>query len=317
MRTLTPTQADRPQPSTPSEPVLELAGISKRYGDTTVVDDLSLTVERGEIFGLLGTNGAGKTTSVECAQGIRRTDSGQIRVLGCDPISDRGALAGRVGSQLQDSSLPDRLRVGEALRLFADSPEQAERAVNDWQLGDLTRVPFAGLSGGQRQRLFLALALVNRPELVFLDELTQGLDPDARRSVWALIERVRDHGTTVVLVTHFMEEAEVLCDRVAVMTAGRLVAQGTPAQLIDRHGRGVRVRFAAEPNDTTWLPEVPGVASVRQIGHEIEVTGDASVTAELGHALITRGRSPISLRVDQPTLEDALLELMQPTKENA
>ena len=176
-------------------------------------------------------------------------------------------------------------------------------------------MPFAGLSGGQRQRLFLALALVNRPELVFLDELTQGLDPDARRSVWALIERVRDHGTTVVLVTHFMEEAEVLCDRVAVMTAGRVVAQGTPGQLIEQHGRGVRVRFAAQPDDTSWLPTVPGVANVRQIGDEIEVTGDPSVTAELGHALIARRHSPISLRVDQPTLEDALLELMQPTTE--
>lgn len=302
----------RPRDRARHQPVLELAGLTKRYNGATVVDDLSLAVERGEIFGLLGTNGAGKTTSVECAQGIRRADGGQIRVLGHDPIAERGALAGRVGSQLQNSSLPDRLRVGEAIGLFANSPAQAARAVDDWQLDALKKVPFAALSGGQRQRLFLALALLNRPEVVFLDELTQGLDPDARRSVWTLIERVREQGTTVVLVTHFMEEAELLCDRVAVMTAGRLVATGTPDELIERHGPGVRVRFRAEPEDRQWLTGVPGVANIRELGHEVEATGAASITAELGHALVERGRSPIAMRVDQPSLEDALLGLMQP-----
>lgn len=303
--------------STPIGPVLELDGLTKSYGGATVVDNISLTVERGEIFGLLGTNGAGKTTSVECAQGIRRPDHGHIRVLGHDPITERGALAGRVGSQLQDSSLPDRLRVGEAIALFADSSAQMDRAMDEWRLTELTKVPFAGLSGGQRQRLFLALALLNRPEVVFLDELTQGLDPDARRTVWTLIEQVREQGTTVVLVTHFMEEAEVLCDRLAVMTNGKVVATGTAEHLIERYGPGVRVRFAAQPDDLTWVGSVPGVAGVRSLGHEIEATGDASITAELGHGLVDRGRSPISLRVDQPCLEDALLELMQPDQERA
>lgn len=294
-------------------PVLELAGLTKTYGKTTVVDDLSLTVERGEIFGILGTNGAGKTTSVECAQGLRRPDAGNVRVLGHDPIRERSALAGRVGSQLQDSNLPDRLRVGEAMRLFADTAEQARQAMTDWQLNDLTKVPFAGLSGGQRQRLFLALALLNRPEIVFLDELTQGLDPDARRSVWQLIERVRAHGTTVVLVTHFMEEAEVLCDRVAVMTNGRLVAEGTPDDLIDRFGQGVRVRFPGTAADIDWLMRVPDVSTARVAGPDIEIFGPSTVTAQVGHALVQRGRTPVSLRVHQPDLEDALLHVLHPT----
>ena len=299
---------------TPTDSVLELAGLSKSYGGVTVVDDLSLTVRRGEIFGILGTNGAGKTTSVECAQGLRRPDRGAVRVLGFDPIRERTALAGRVGSQLQESSLPDRLRVGEALRLFADSPTHASQALHDWQLDELVKVPFAGLSGGQRQRVFLALALLNRPEIVFLDELTQGLDPDARRGVWRLIERVRSAGTTVVLVTHFMEEAEVLCDRVAVMTKGRLMATATPDELIDRFGSGVRVRFPGSDTDLDWLSAVPDVTEVHVAGTDLEVVGPSTVTAHVGHALVERGRAPVSLRVHQPNLEDALLQLIQPTE---
>jgi len=187
----------------------------------------------------------------------------------------------------------------------------------EWQLSDIAKVPFGGLSGGQRQRLFLTLALLNRPEVVFLDELTQGLDPDARRSVWRLIEGVRQRGTTVVLVTHFMEEAEVLCDRVAVMSQGRLVAQGTPSELIDRFGKGIRVRFAGVDDDVDWVRNVADVRCAQLIGSEIEVVGPSTVTAHLGHALIERGRTSVSLRVRQPDLEDALLELINPTEEAA
>lgn len=299
-------------PTGTTQPVVQISGLRKSYGDKVVVDDLSLQVERGEIFGVLGTNGAGKTTSIECVQGIRRADAGELRVLGCDPIADRNALRGRVGSQLQDSHLPDRLRVGEAMRLFAADAEQARTGMADWELDDLASVPFAGLSGGQRQRLFLALALLNQPEVVFLDELTQGLDPNARRQVWGLIERVRDRGTTVVLVTHFMEEAEMLCDRVAVMADGHLVAEGTPAELIERHSQGVRVRFECPESLVPSLESAPLVTSVRSLGTEVEVTGPSPMLAYLGAALVDASAVPPTLRVDQPDLESALLNLIDP-----
>lgn len=298
-------------------PILEVQGLTKRYSGVTVVDDLTLTVRAGEIYGILGTNGAGKTTSVECAQGLRLPDSGSVRVLGRDPVADRSELAGRVGSQLQESHLPDRLRVGEAIRLFAADRTEAERSLDEWDLRSLAKSPFATLSGGQRQRLFLALALLNRPEIVFLDELTQGLDPDARRSVWELIERVNSSGTTVVLVTHFMEEAEALCDRVAVMHQGRLTTEGSPEDLIDAHGPGVRVRFTGDRSDMAWLRLLPDVTDVQVIGSEIEATGTSTLTARIGHELIEMGRTSTALRVRQPDLEDALISLLNPQEDAA
>lgn len=296
-----------------ADAVVEIAGLTKTYGSLRAVDDISFAVRRGEIFGVLGSNGAGKTTAVECAQGIRRATSGNVRVLGLDPIKDRGQLRGRVGSQLQDSNLPDRLRVNEAIRLFADDDAQATAAIEDWELGPLTKSAFGDLSGGQRQRLFLALALLNRPEVVFLDELTQGLDPNARRTVWGLIERVRDSGTTVVLVTHFMEEAEVLCDRVTVMASGEMVDSGTPDELIQRHGQGVRMRFAARPEDAAWIGSLPGVSSVEVRNDELEATGESPMIAHIGAALVSRDQVPASIRVEQPDLESALINLLQPS----
>src|SRR5918995_4765408 len=197
-------------------PILEIEQLSKRYGDLVAVDRVDLSVGQGEIFGILGLNGAGKTTLVECAQGLRRPDAGSVRLLGRDPQRERSALAARVGSQLQDSNLPERMRVSEAVRLFADRRVSPD-AMAEWGLDELWSKSFGSLSGGQRQRLFVALALVNEPEVVFLDELTQGLDPAARRTAWQLIHAMRDRGATVVLVTHYMDEAERLCDRVAVM----------------------------------------------------------------------------------------------------
>lgn len=291
-------------------PVLECAGLTKRYGDTLAVDDLFLEVRPGEVFGILGTNGAGKTTAVECAQGLRRPDRGEVRVLGLDPRTDQARLRGRVGSQLQDASLPDRLRVGEAIRLFADDDRRAGSAMADWELDPIAGTPFGGLSGGQRQRLFLALALLNDPEVVFLDELTQGLDPSARLEVWALIERVRERGATVVLVTHFMNEAEALCDRVAVMGDGRLIAEDTPAGLIERYGSGVRMRFEGEPDDVAWLLGLPDVRSARFDRNEIEVAGSSPMIVRVGAELVYRGRIPREVRVAQPSLEEALLSLL-------
>lgn len=293
-----------------TSPVLSLNGLTKRYGKATVVDGVSFEVERGEIFGILGTNGAGKTTSVECAQGLRRPDGGTVRVLGLDPIADRAALAGRVGSQLQDSNLPDRIRVEEAVWLFADSPACAAKVMDDWELDGIRRQPFGSLSGGQRQQLFLALALLNDPEVVFLDELTQGLDPDARRSVWNLVERVRETGASVVLVTHFTEEAEALCDRVAVMRNGKLVAEGTSTELIDRFSGGVRARFRGDKSELAWARLLPGVVSARVRGDDVELAGAPKLVAHAGHALIQHNLEATPLRVHQPDLEEALLTII-------
>ena len=222
--------------TTMTAPVVEVDGLVKRYGDVEVVSDVHFSVGRGELFGLLGTNGAGKTTTVEILQGLRRSDAGTVRVLGLDPAGAGDQLRRRIGAQLQDAALPERMRVGEALALFAalhPAPRPTSELVEEWQLGDILRRPFAALSGGERQRLFVALALVGRPELVFLDELTQNLDPMARRHTWDVVRHVRDAGTTVVLVTHDVEEAERLCDRIVVMDHGRVVADGTPAAIVD------------------------------------------------------------------------------------
>ncbi len=201
-----------------TEPIVQVRGLRKRYGERTAVDGVDLDVQEGEIVGLLGANGAGKTTTVECLQGLRRRDGGSIRVLGLDPAVDGPKLRSLIGSQQQDSALPDRMRVAEAIELFRGPRTAAvDGLLSAFGLANRRRTPFSALSGGQRQRLFLVLALLNRPRLVVLDELTQGLDPAARRDVWDAIRALRDGGTTTLLVTHYMEEAEGLCDRVLVM----------------------------------------------------------------------------------------------------
>src|SRR5260370_28109483 len=210
--------------------LVTVRGLRKRYGDRTVVDGLDLDVAASEIVGLIGGNGAGKTTTVECIQGLRRPDAGRLRVLGLDPVTEPDRLRAMLGSQVQSSALPDRLRVGEAVRLF--SGRNGEELLGQFGLAERRRSAFASLSGGERQRLFLVLALVNRPRLVILDELTQGLDPAARRSVWAAVDHLRAEGTTVLLVTHELDEAEQLCDRVLAMRAGRLLDSATPAELV-------------------------------------------------------------------------------------
>ena len=297
-------------------PILEVQQLSKRYGDVVAVDGVDLTVNEGEIFGILGLNGAGKTTMVECAQGLRRPDGGSVRLLGRDPRRDRSALASRVGSQLQDSNLPERMRVSEAVKLFADRRVSSD-AVGEWGLDGLWGKSFGSLSGGQRQRLFIALALVNEPEIVFLDELTQGLDPSARRVVWDLVRRIRDRGTTVVLVTHFTDEAEILCDRVVVMRDGGLVAHGSPAELVEQYGPGVGVSFTDPHAEAAELRSICGVRSVGLSGERVELRGDRRMLAHVGAHLVdasrARGRPvPTDLHVDEPSLEDALLELIGP-----
>ena len=239
--------------------VIEIEGLQKHYHEVVAVADATFAVESGEIFGLLGSNGAGKTTTVECAQGLRSPTAGRVRVLGRDPRGEAAALRGRIGCQLQESRLPDHMKVWEALDLFASLTPGAldwRELMEQWGLAPKRNASFASLSGGQRQRLFIALALVSAPEVVFLDEMTTGLDPAARRVAWELIEEVRDRGTTVVLVTHFMDEAERLCDRVAVMDAGRIVATGHAT------GAGRRVRPLGA-RDLRQRRAGPGLAACR------------------------------------------------------
>ena len=294
--------------------LLEIQQLTKHYGDLVAVDGVDLTVHEGEIFGILGLNGAGKTTLVECAQGLRHPDGGTVRLLGRDPARDRSALASRVGSQLQDSNLPERMRVSEAVALFADH-RMAPDAVAEWGLDRLWDKSFGSLSGGQRQRLFIALALLNEPEIVFLDELTQGLDPSARRVVWELIKLIRARGTTVVLVTHFIDEAEVLCDRVVVMRDGRFVAHGSPAELVEQYGPGIGVSYTDVSADAASLRSICGVRSVGLSGGRVELRGDRRMLAHIGAHLVEASRAhgtsvPVDLRVDEPSLEDAVLDLI-------
>ena len=294
-------------------PVITVEHLRKVYGHHVIaVDDISFEVERGEIFGLLGSNGAGKTTTVECVQGLRTPTAGTVRVLGEDPRIHAGALRGRMGCQLQESRLPDHMRVWEALDLFASLTPGAKdwrELLEQWGLEEKRNASFSSLSGGQRQRLFIALALVSDPEVVFLDEMTTGLDPAARRVAWDLIETIRDRGTTVVLVTHFMDEAERLCDRVAVVDKGAIIALDTPRGLVVRYDPLEQVVFSAPDQDVEWLRDVPGARSVTRRGPRVVVEGTGPLVAYVGAALVERGLTPDDLRVIEPSLEDVFLKL--------
>jgi ABC-2 type transport system ATP-binding protein len=294
-------------------PVIEVQHLHKRYGETVAVADVSFAVAEGEIFGILGPNGAGKTTTVECIEGLRAPDRGRISVLGLDPQADHAELRQRVGAQLQDSQLPDRIRVAEALELYSSF----YRAPADWRallevlgLAGKAKASYRKLSGGQRQRLSIALALVGNPRVAVLDELTTGLDPQSRRDTWALIEQVRDRGVTIVLVTHLMEEAERLCDRVAVIDAGRVVAVDTPGALADGVDAGQRIRFrpSAEFADglLTGLPEV---TSVSRRGGQVVVTGNGNALGAVTAVLARHGIVAGQLRVEQASLDDAFVAL--------
>src|SRR4051812_41972901 len=222
----------------PHQPVVQVSAVRKTYGRTVAVDDVSFDVHQGEIFGLIGPNGAGKTTTMECVEGLRVPDRGSISVLGLDPARQVYPLQERIGIQLQEAQLQKRIKVREAVGLWATlyrKPVDGDRLLEQLGLGEKRDAWFMTLSGGQKQRLFIALALINDPELVFLDELTTGLDPQARRTIWELVRGIRHRGKTVFLTTHLMEEAERLCDRVAIIDRGRIVDMDTPARLVDKH----------------------------------------------------------------------------------
>jgi len=293
--------------------VIEVQHLHKEYGDTVAVGDVSFSVDEGEIFGILGPNGAGKTTTVECVEGLREPDRGQIRVLGLDPQRDRAELTQRLGVQLQESRLPDRLRVAEALELFSSfyrEPADGRALMELLGLASKARTPFAKLSGGQKQRLSIALALIGNPRVAVLDELTTGLDPQARRDTWELIEQVRERGVTIVLVTHFMEEAERLCDRVALIDQGHIVALDTPAALAERAETGQRIQFRPSvPIDDSLLESLPEVTRVVRKGDVVVVTGTGNALAAVMSALARNQVEARGLRVEQADLEDAFLQL--------
>ena len=293
---------------------LSIQSLRKTYGSTVAVDDLSLRVEGGEIFGLIGPNGAGKTTAVECALGLRRPDAGTVEVLGMDPQrASRPAFYRRVGAQLQNAGLPDRLTVREAVDLFASFyPASTDpiALLDRWGLANKRDAAFDALSGGQKQRLFVALALVHDPDLVVLDELSTGLDPDARRATRGLIRDIRDQDTTVVLVTHFMDEAEALCDRVALIHRGRCVALDTPAALVDQLGSSYRVHFTAPSDfDPTPLRSVHGVQSVQATDDRVEVRGDDDLLTTVVRHLADRNVTPSNLHAERANLNDVFLTL--------
>ena len=299
----------RRMPST----VIEVRNLRKRYGDRVAVQDVSFSVERGEIFGIVGPNGAGKTTTVECVEGLRAPDEGSISVLGLDPRRDGPALRQRVGAQLQESALPERMRVCEALDLYASfyrEPADWRQLVRDLGLSDRRDARFGRLSGGEKQRLSIALALVGKPEIAVLDELTTGLDPHARRDTWDLIGQVRERGVTVVLVTHFMDEAERLCDRVAVIDRGRVVAIDSPAGLVSRVRSEQRVRFRPlAPMDDALLTALPQVTAVSRSGAQVVVTGTGDLLQAVASVLARNQIVAAELRVEQASLDDAFVAM--------
>ncbi len=292
--------------------VISVSHLVKQYRGRRVVDDVSFSIRRGEIFGVIGPNGAGKTTTVECISGLRVPDAGRVLVSGLSPQRERARVREFLGVQLQESALPPRLRVGEALELFAsfyESPLDPRELLDSLAIGDLTRTPFKALSGGQKQRLSIALALVGNPRIAILDELTTGLDPEARRETWAVIESIKGQGVTVVLVTHYMDEAEVLCDRLALINQGRLVALDTP-ESIALAASVSRVTFAPTPtvSDATLLA-VPGVETVSHKDRYVTVTGSGDLAGTLIATLSAAGVQLSELEARRGSLDDAFIKL--------
>ena len=298
------------------QPAVTVKNLVKRYGSLLAVDDVSFSIQEGEIFGIIGPNGAGKTTTVECISGLRTPDSGSISVYGLSPQHDRDKIREFVGVQLQESSLPPRLRVGEALKLFASfypTPLDPQEVLESLGITQIERVAFKNLSGGQKQRLSIALALVGNPKIAILDELTTGLDPEARRDTWALIERMRERGVTVILVTHFMDEAENLCDRVALINRGALTVLDTPEAIAAKAGVN-RVRFTPSQSvDDETLDAVDGVQVIERKGRYVTVTGTGDLAASLLNALAAKGIRVSELEARSGNLDDAFIKLTKDT----
>ncbi len=293
--------------------VIWVEGLHKTYGAVKAVDGVDLIVEEGEIFGMVGPNGAGKTTTIECIEGLRKPDAGSIRVLGLDPQTQSTTLYEQTGMQLQGSSLYPHIKVGEAVELFSSfysHPAPKDELLERLGLSEKENVYFSKLSGGQKQRLFICLALINKPKLVFFDELTTGLDPQARRATWDLVRGVREQGHTVFLTTHFMDEAENLCDRVAVMEHGKIVALGKPSDLIEQYAHETRIRLPqALKEETDWLSGIRGVIAV-EVGEDFTLINfNNENIVELLQLLDQHGISLKGLHIQQSSLEDVFLSL--------
>jgi ABC-2 type transport system ATP-binding protein len=295
-------------------PVIEVFGIRKTYGTTVAVSDVSFEVSEGEIFGLIGPNGAGKTTTMECVEGVRKPDRGRISILGLDPFRDVYQLQNRIGVQLQQAQLQKRIKVWEAVDLWASLYTKAvdcNRLLEQLGLSSKRNSWFMTLSGGQKQRLFIALALINDPEVVFLDELTTGLDPQARRAIWELVRGIRDRGKTVFMTTHLMEEAERLCDRVAIIEHGRIIEIGKPADLVRRHCPDRTVLLATDNAIAEErLRSTPTVETVtrRDSQFTLQGKGDDFVT-EVIQCLSQNQIRVTDFRTVLPNLEDVFLKL--------
>ena len=296
-------------------PVIQASGVRKTYGSVVAVDEVSLEVHRGEIFGLIGPNGAGKTTTMECMEGLRKPDRGSISVLGLDPATDVYKLQDRIGVQLQQAQLQKRIKVWEALDLWASlyrrKAVDGERLLQQLGLTEKRRAYFMDLSGGQKQRLFIALALINDPEVVFLDELTTGLDPQARRAIWELVRGIRQQGKTVFLTTHLMEEAERLCDRVAIIERGRVIDIDTPERLVSRYcpDRTVLVS-TGDPAAEERFQAIPRIQAVIRNGERFTLRGQGDdFVTEVIHCLSERGIRVAEFRTMLPNLEDVFLTL--------
>jgi ABC-2 type transport system ATP-binding protein len=292
---------------------IKVSHLRKTYGDVKAVEDVSFEVSEGEIFGMLGPNGAGKTTTVECITGLRHPDGGAISVLGLDPQVEGDALHPVVGVQLQSSTFPDRLKVSEILDLYQSfywNPANPEELAQALGFGEKLGSYYKTLSGGQKQRLAVALALIGQPKVAVLDEMTTGLDPQARLDVWDLIERTRDRGTTVVLVSHYMEEAERLCDRVALIDYGRIIALDTPDALAEKVTGGKQVRFVpSKPFDERLLNALPEVKTLEHQGKHIRVVGSGQLVNAVILTLAQNGVEALDVQMEGATLEDAFVKL--------
>jgi len=294
-------------------PLIQVRNLRKEYRGHVAVADVSFDVEEGEIFGILGPNGAGKTTAVECIEGMRKRDGGQVDVMGLDPLNDVAELRQNIGIQLQQSELPPKLKVREALDLYSSfyrDPVDWRELIEEWGLAEKADTAFGALSGGQQQRLSIALALVGRPRIAVFDELTTALDPHARRETWELIEKVRAQDVTVLLVTHFMEEAERLCDRIAIIESGRVIALDTPSGLVSSIDEQQIIRFKpSEPLDDALLTSLPEVTSVTRSQSQVTVTGKGNVVYTVISVLARNQIVANELRLEQASLDDAFVAL--------
>jgi ABC-2 type transport system ATP-binding protein len=298
-----------------ANPILQVENLVKRYGDLEAVRGVSFSVEEGEVFGLLGPNGAGKTSTIEVLEGLRVADGGRVSVCGFDPVRNPTELKREIGAALQSTSLPDKLKVTEALRLFSsfyNRGRQPEELLKRFGLEEKRNAFYSQLSGGQKQRLALALALVNDPKVLFLDEPTAGLDPQVRREIYDIVEELKHEKKTIVLTTHYIEEAERLCDRVAIIDHGKVIAQGTPRELKQRSANTSRVEVRlAKPASNGALKSLDGVADARELGgaYVLHCQRTAPAIVALVKHLETEGNELVSLEIATPSLEDVFIEL--------